>query len=572
MAENNLKNTILVDGVEYNIYAKYSETAGTADSATVAEKADSATTAGYADTAGTAVAADKVSNGLTVKESGSQIFVFDGSTGGQVIDYVSAANGGTFSNAVFVDNKYPDIKNIHNTAIINFGQTTQLVSALKNAPLHSWDANGLSVFKGSHNALYGLNTVVGTTEDFETFKRLLGVPKLSYETSSSELYYGISLNNYGTGKCSVGSYDKSRTYTEVFLPSIGYPSFNSSTKTLALTDKRDLTCIGEKAFQYNTTITKVVIPESVTEIKASAFDGCTALKTIRLPSKLDYLSGFTFRNCSSLESIIIGANIITGKIESSAFNGCTSLNKIYYAGTEEAWNSLIEGIKVKYPSNNGTTVLDTITKNNGVVFNYQYTPEFTELPCIYVCSDNTVDSLNKLFLKMPNEAFFAELSRSANYLESTSAASKQYYTYEGLAEIIARINVRLDALGGTALKITNTALTTIPSIEDVNALVPNVEIKEELDPNSIPTVQSLSGKIDKLRGDLDDLAREVEIELNREDNDINILTRLLAVEEAIKTLSGTADKLTLKDTYGEVTLDAEELRKIKALIGAIDWP
>jgi hypothetical protein len=103
-------------------------------------------------------------------------------------------------------------------------------------------------------------------------------------------------------------------------------------------------------------------------------------------------------------------------------------------------------------------------------------------------------------------------------------------------------------------------------------LVPNVKIKEELDPNSIPTVQSLSGKIDTLRGDLDDLAREVEIELNREDNDINILTRLLAVEEAIKTLSGTADKLTLKDTYGEVTLSAEELRKIKALIGAIDWP
>lgn len=465
MAEN-LKNTVLIENTEYNINAVYSDTAG------------------------------KVAQSLKVKSSGVDNATFDGSQS-VVIDHVSAADGGKFSNAVLIDNKYGNIAEIPEQAIVNFGQISNFVSALKKAPVYSWEDDQLGDFKSIYNTLGSINTVIGTTEDFETFKRILGVPKLSYETSSSELYYGLSLNNYGTGKCSVGRYDNNHAYSEIFIPPIGYPSFNSSTKTLALTDKRDLTCIGEKAFQYNTTITKVVIPESVTEIKASAFDGCTALKTIRLPSKLDYLSGFTFRNCSSLESIIIGANIITGKIESSAFNGCTSLNKIYYAGTEEAWNSLIEGIKVKYPSNNGTTVLDTITKNNGVVFNYQYTPEFTELPCIYVCTDSVTDSLNKIFLKMPNEAFFVELSRGATYLESTLATSKNSYTYEGLAEIIARINERLDALG---IPVTETVLApeTPLTISKVNELIPDVEITSDIDTEAIPTIEALDQDISGL--------------------------------------------------------------------------
>ena len=465
MAEN-LKNTVLIENTEYNINAVYSDTAG------------------------------KVAKSLKVKSSGVDKATFDGSQS-VVIDHVSAADGGKFSNAVLIDNKYGNIAEIPEQAIVNFGQINSFVSALKKAPVQSWKADQLVDYKSTYNTIGGINTVVGTTEDFETFKRLLGVPKLFYTSKSSELYYGLSLNNNGTGKCLVGSYDKNLNYTDVFIPAIGYPSFDSTAKALYLDDKRDLTCIGANAFNGNTKITKVFIPESVTEIKNNAFDGCTALKTIRLPSKLAYISGFTFRNCTSLESIIIGANVTVDNIESSAFNGCTSLNKIYYAGTEDAWNAIIASIKAEYPSVNGTSVLETITNNKNVVFNYQYTPEFIELPCIYVCTDNTSSSLNKIFLKMPNEAFFVELSRGATYLESTLATSKNSYTYEGLAEIIARINARLDALG---IPVTETVLAPEAplTLDKVNALIPDVEITNDINPSTIPTIESLAGNISNL--------------------------------------------------------------------------
>ena len=588
MAENNLKNTILVDGVEYNIYAKYSETAGTAERATTAGSADTAKTAETAGAASIATTADKVSNGLTVKESGSQIFVFDGSTGGQVIDYVSAANGGKFNNAVLIDNKYPNIQNVPEQAVINFSQINELVHALKSAPLYKWGSSAqLESYIGSNNALQGLNIVVGTATDLVSFKRFVGVPDTSQSTTQTR-YYGMSLagtsptsNPPWTG-CSVGSYNKNNTaYTEIYIPSIGY--ITEVNGVLDLTEAVPVTSIRESAFESNKTIETVVIPESITTINSYAFRYCSALKSIKLPSKLERLSVETFNGCTSLESIVIGKNV--KKISRDVFKSCSSLKTVYYEGTEDDWlafnkvDTITYGDDIKQISNTGNNALtDVYTKSKArnsdynFIFNYKYTADFRDLPCLYICVDNTNYTSNKMFLKLPESGLLIDMTQEANRLVSPSI-SQNYYTYEGLAEIIARINLRLDALGGETLKIkdTNTALAKILSIDEVDTLVPTVDVKADLDPNSIPTVQSLSEAIDTVRGDLDDLAREVDIELNREDNEHNILPRLIAVEDAIQTLSGTADKLTLKDTYGEVTLSAEELRKIKALINAIDW-
>jgi hypothetical protein len=478
MAEN-LKKILNIDGTDYNINAVYSDEAG------------------------------KVTNPLIVKESGNSAFSFDGSTSGQTIDYVPT-EGGTYSGKVYIKHANAlekDLTTVADDELINCDQIRHLVSAVIQHPLYSLENKQLAHLKNVQGGLSGLNVVVGTTDEFNTFKRVMGVPKLSYETSSSELYYGLSLNNNGTGKCLVGSYNKNSTYTDVFIPSVGYPSFDSATKTIYLADKRTLTCIGAEAFKGNTKITKVSIPESVTEIKYNAFDGCTALKSIILPSKLAYISGFTFRNCSSLESIAIGANVTADNVESSAFNGCTSLNKVYYAGTEDAWNAIIAKIKEDYPSNDGTARLETITNNKNVIFNYQYTPEFIDLPCLYICTDLgtdglNIDNVNKMFLKMPNTGIFVELSRSATYLESpVGATTSGYYTYETLAAIIAGINSRLTALGSDALalpdtlKVSSAEHTIVPELPDEIITTNDKVIVAE---NVVPSVQELNAKIDSI--------------------------------------------------------------------------
>lgn len=528
MAEN-LKKTLNIDGTDYNINAVYSDEAG------------------------------KVTNPLIVKRSGDAAFNFNGSTSGQTIDYVPT-EGGTFHGKVYIEHANvldKDLTTVTDAELMTRDQISHLVSAVTQHPLYSWENKQLEHLKNVQGGLSGLNVVVGTTDEFNTFKRVMGVPKLSYETSSSELYYGLSLNNNGTGKCLVGSYNKNSTYTDVFIPSVGYPSFDSATKTIYLADKRTLTCIGAKAFEGNTKITKVSIPDSVTEIKNNAFDGCTALKSIILPSKLAYISGFTFRNCSSLESIVIGANVTADNVESSAFNGCTSLNKVYYAGTEDAWNAIIAKIKEDYPSNDGTARLETITNNKNVVFNYQYAPDFIDLPCLYICTDLgtnglNIDNVNKMFLKMPNSGLFVELSRGATYLESTLASSKESYTYEGLAEIIARINTRLDGLG---IGVTATALPTAPllNVGQVNALVPEIEITEEFDPEAIPTIQDVDARLNSI---------EDELGINDEGND----TRLDAIEDGetrvVKEARKVSNGLTINvedDTFVYDGSSAEEV-------------
>ena len=75
-----------------------------------------------------------------------------------------------------------------------------------------------------------------------------------------------------------------------------------------------------------------------------------------------------------------------------------------------------------------------------------------------------------------------------------------YYSYEGLAEIIARINLRLEALGGNDLAISSAVIAPLHSLEEVNSLVADKEITEDIDTNIVPTVQQLEEALVKMSG------------------------------------------------------------------------
>jgi len=526
MAEN-LKNTLLINGEEYNITATHSDEAG------------------------------KVKQSLTIKESGTTAAVFNGSEAA-TINYVSADEGGKFSNEVLIDNKYSgDLTKIPEQAIVNFGQINSLVSALKKAPLHSWENNQLKLFESVHGTLAGLNTVVGTTEDFETFKRIMGVPDL---TSTDNRYYGMTLGTIDTDTCALSKYN-SNSYTTVYIPSRGYPTTNAD-GTLKLSDCRSITKIGRGAFKGNTTIEEVIIPESVTTIESEVdygtFQGCTNLKSIKLPSGITKINTRTFSGCTGLAEIIIGKKVTT--ISGNAFNSCSSLRRVYYEGTEDEWKV------IKITDTNNTALTDVYTKSkNGVegydfIFNYKYTPDFQELPCLYICTDTETDALNKMFLKMPNTGLFIELSRGATYLESTLTTSKNSYTYEGLAEIIARINTRLDAIG-LSVKSTVLAPEAPLTLEQVNELVPHVEITNDL-AEEVPTIQELDVSIknldEKLNNDISNSLQNLEDYLDGEIDKIELLdgiagkytTNTVGGLSAGKIAEGTTINQLLKQILG----------------------
>lgn len=488
MAEN-LKKTLNIDGTEYNINAIYSDEAG------------------------------KVTNPLIVKRSGNAAFNFDGSVAGQTIDYVPTA-GGTFSGKVYIDHpnaQDKDLGSVTDNELINYDQIKHLVCDLAKHPLHSWESNQLTHLKTVHNSLSGLNVVVGTTEEFQAFKRLMGVPDIT-STDEETRYYGLRISSstpYTEGHVDYRTRTNS-TYTDVYLPSYGYYGELSS-GTIDLSRGVPVTTIRESAFERNTTIETVAIPESITTIGSYAFRYCSALQSIKLPSRLERLSVETFNGCTGLQSIVIGKNVKT--ISRDAFKSCSNLRTVYYEGTEADWLAFNKVDTITYDgtkqiSNTGnTTLTDVYTKSKAgesgynFVFNYIYTTDFIDLPCLYICTDfgtnnlNT-DNVNKMFLKMPNTGLFVELSRSATYLESpVGATTSGYYTYETLAAIIAGINSRLTALGSAALalpgtlKVSSAEHTIVPELpEEITTTNDKVIVAEDV----VPSVQELKQAIDTI--------------------------------------------------------------------------
>lgn len=563
MANLQLDKTLKIENAVYDINAVYSDEAG------------------------------QTTKSLTVKESGADnttVFTFNGSASRE-INYVHADKGGKFNNEVLIDNKYSDITEAPDHAIINFSQVKQLVHDLNASPLYTWQDSQLESFISAHSTMYGLNTVVGTADDFETFKRIMGVPDLA-STDEETRYYGLSVASANQAtEGSVGYRTKTNsTYKDVYLPSYGY--YNElSTGIIDLSKGVPVTTIREKAFENNKTIEKVMIPESITTIESYAFRYCSAIKSIKLPSQLERISTETFNGCTSLKSVVIGKKV--KKISRDAFNLCSNLKTVYYEGTEDDWlafnivDTVTLSDDIKQISSKGNTALtDVYTKSkNGVegydfIFNYKYTPDFQELPCLYICTDTETDALNKMFLKMPNTGIFMELAQGATRLESQiGAAAQGHYTYETLAAIIAGINARLDGLGVKTLP------TTLPETESV--IIPenlHTEIlADDFSTNEVPTVSDLTeaivksygnttwnannitsslsnalthmsgnngDSVQKLRNDLTDLAKEVEFDLGGAEDQLGTAidvsnTRIDKIISGEQTVGKTQGTLTI---------------------------
>ena len=606
MAENlKLKNTLQVEDQTFDINAVYSDKAG------------------------------RVSNYLTVKESGKKVFDFDGSEPSQTIDYVPAGKGGTFSNPIYLSNP---TNTPSDSEVITCKQVNDRIANLTGSPVFTWnvdDRYSMHELTDTDGSNYKLNTIVGTTQDFDVFKKLI-------TTGSKGLKFtvhNIVNSDYTNAWCSVSGINKDLSVDEIdwdivipytYVYTDNYGNKYSIPVTEIEDSAFDAWAIYDTTAAINKNITSVVIPASITTIGSTAFRECINLVSANIPSSVTSIGDGAFISCSKLQNLNISAtcaNLLTNKsifsackalntviiphgvevigygtfngctnlanifipatvsaIEASAFNNCTSLSTgtLSYAGSDSDW----EAITIEESTSTNASILAArrvhyesvnIAGNVDVV-------DVVKDPFVYICRDvasgvgaQDTSSANDVYIKLPNDDSILKISRGATRLDSVNntSASQTYYTYEGLAEIIAKINNRLDGLG-VKVSDENVMLAKVHTVQDVNELVPEIAITDDFEPESVPTVQQLEqaialiqGKtgvdkiaeiIDKntdslfsIRKDLNDLTNEVVYELNGGDS---------ATGEAIDYANSRIDKLTarldvfnVKDDQNKTRLD-----------------
>lgn len=125
-------------------------------------------------------------------------------------------------------------------------------------------------------------------------------------------------------------------------------------------------------------LTTINIPLSVKEIKPLCFAGCAALTHVVIPEGVELIGRQAFSECTKLQSIIIPSSIVESGIPSGgdtpikgvgkgAFWKCDNLSKVYYNGTQEQWNKIVNYDVDTQTTLAGQTRDNSVLKKDGVV-------------------------------------------------------------------------------------------------------------------------------------------------------------------------------------------------------------
>ena len=154
--------------------------------------------------------------------------------------------------------------------------------------------------------------------------------------------YTISLNpasdcTLGLGRdsssyCVMGSTgDNGRVYCNMLqaveigknVTSIGNYAFNSCYSLASVVISQGVTSIGSYVFQECRSLASVVIPDSVTSIGSQVFRSCSSLASVVIPQSVTSIESNTFIYCYSLASVVIPQSVTS--IGDSAFNDCSGM-------------------------------------------------------------------------------------------------------------------------------------------------------------------------------------------------------------------------------------------------------
>ena len=167
---------------------------------------------------------------------------------------------------------------------------------------------------------------------------LEGTEGLSYALSQDESYYIVS----GIGTATAKDIVIPSIYNDLPVAAIGDTAFFDCTSLENITIPDSVTSIGGSAFFDCTSLENITIPDSVTYIGDYAFSLCESLASITIPDSVTSIGEGAFLNCTSLENITIPDSVTS--IGEWAFSNCTSLKTVYYAGSKEDWENLVDGM------------------------------------------------------------------------------------------------------------------------------------------------------------------------------------------------------------------------------------
>lgn len=174
---------------------------------------------------------------------------------------------------------------------------------------------------------------VGTTVLAEAFK---GCTKLK----SINLFDAITtINDYAFKDCT--------SLTQLTLPAslvkIGDCAFQNAAIT-NLTMQRNLTLLGEYAFDGCADLASITFSPNITEIKRYTFNNCVKLKDVILPNGLIYIRDYAFNGCSLLGKVTIPGGVQT--ISPGAFKNSGLTEVILKEGVMSLSNNSFDGCKL----------------------------------------------------------------------------------------------------------------------------------------------------------------------------------------------------------------------------------
>ena len=152
------------------------------------------------------------------------------------------------------------------------------------------------------------------------------------------------------------------------IESLGEYAFLNCPSIQSVTMTKSVESIGRMCFSGASALETVTSMEGVKDIDYAAFNGCAVLKNLVLPAvesigeqafyqcaslenaviggTVSNLPGYSFAACSALKSLTLPAAV--GTVGFAAFNGCSILEDVYFAGTQEQWDTLVSDAEDQY--------------------------------------------------------------------------------------------------------------------------------------------------------------------------------------------------------------------------------
>ena len=167
---------------------------------------------------------------------------------------------------------------------------------------------------------------------------ILGVKKREIHVRIPTVIAGYRVVAIGEEAFSALTYDEMEGNGSVTLPAtvteVRDRAFHNS-ETTEIVIEGELTSVGEGAFYNCKNLKKIRLGEGLISVGAEAFRGCEGLESIVLPSTLK-----VFEGCLSLRSVVLWNGIET--VGDSAFSDCEGLGVLYFRGSEEELEHLME--------------------------------------------------------------------------------------------------------------------------------------------------------------------------------------------------------------------------------------